>query len=170
MAKCIKAMVIWPPSGREGDHRRWWKEPASIESNVFVKNGCIISRWLLQSRFARQLPPGGSPLFRSRVFFIKLYLCKITTAIFEIDFVSKLRFSKKTKELRKGLFLFLRDGHERGEDEKQTSSPAMHVVRTVNFIPYPLRVRRGRRPPAPRIASKYAADPHGLVAWDDLPV
>ena len=67
-----------------------WKEPASIESNVFVKNGCIISRWLLQSRFARQLPPGGSPLFRSRVFFIKLYLCKITTAIFEIDFVSKL--------------------------------------------------------------------------------
>jgi hypothetical protein len=83
-----------------------WKEPASIESNVFVKNGCIISRWLLQSRFARQLPPGGSPLFRSRVFFIKLYLCKITTAIFEIDFVSKLRFSKKTKELRKELFLF----------------------------------------------------------------
>ena len=90
MAKCTKAMVIWPPSGREGDHRRWWKEPASIESNVFVKNGCIISRWLLQSRFARQLPPGGSPLFRSRVFFIKLYLCKIATAIFEIDFVSKL--------------------------------------------------------------------------------
>ena len=32
---------------------------------------------------------------------------------------------------------------EPGEDEKQTLSPAMHVVRTVNFIPYLLRVRRG---------------------------
>ena len=82
-----------------------WKEPASIESNVFVKNGCIISRWLLQSRFARQLPPGGSPLFRSRVFFIKLYLCKITTAIFEIDFVSKLRLFAM-----KSLFCFFADG------------------------------------------------------------
>ena len=33
--------------------------------------------------------------------------------------------------------------HEPGEDEKQILSPARHVVRTVNFIPYLLRVRRG---------------------------
>ena len=91
LAKYTKAMVIWPPSGREGDHRRWWKEPASIESNVFIKNGCAISRWLPQSRFARQLPPGGSSLFRRQVFFEKLYLYKITAAIFEIDFVSSLK-------------------------------------------------------------------------------
>ena len=137
-----------------------WKEPASIESNVFVENGCMISRWLLQSRFARQLPPGGSPLFRSRVFFIKLYLCKITTAIFEIDFVSKLRPSK-------GLFSFAYEivstvsftgisavtRYSAGISMKNIHSPISSVP------PCPLRVRNTSTVLPPRINTSFSVKP-----------
>ena len=67
-----------------------WKEPASIESNVFVKNGCPISRRLPQSAVWLTAPSRREPMFHPLVLQQIACLCNLPCDSLGMGFVSNL--------------------------------------------------------------------------------